>query len=142
MKTKNSGLLHLIYQFCSYFCVGGVAALVEWGCFFLLCNLLHIWYAAATVISFLISTLVNYLLGRRWTFKIQSGGKKTLHEALAVYAVSAVGLLFNLILMYFFVDLLNLSAMLSKIGATGIVFIWNFLSRKFFIYKKNEERVT
>jgi len=40
--------------------------------------------------------------------------------------------------MYIFVSKFNLPDMLSKIIATGIVFFYNFLVRKFIIYKNNE----
>ena len=138
MREQNDSLLKLVKQFCSYFCVGGVSALVEWACFYLFYYICGLWYAVATVAAFVFSTLTNYVLGRLWTFRAQSQ-KKSLREVLAVYAVSAVGLVFNLILMYLLVDIAHLPAMLSKVAATGLVFIWNFLSRKLFIYKETKE---
>ena len=129
-----------IKQFISYFFVGGVAAIVEWVMFFIFTNVLQINYFVSTVIAFIFSTTANWILGRITTFKDNNTYKdKKAKEAFLVFIVSAIGLLFNLILMYLFVTVMgfdsSLGKTLSKIAATGIVFIWNFLIRKLVIYK-------
>lgn len=129
-----------VRQFLSYFLVGGIAAIVEWGCFALFANLLNINYIAATCLAFVFSTSVNWLLGRFWTFRDSKTYKgKRAKEMFLVFAVSAAGLLLNMGLMYLLVSVLGLdTAMLKvidKMAATGIVFFWNFFIRKFVIYK-------
>lgn len=129
-----------IKQFISYFFVGGVAAIVEWVMFFIFANVLQINYFVSTVIAFIFSTTANWILGRITTFKDNNTYKdKKAKEAFFVFIVSAIGLLFNLILMYLFVTVMgfdsSLGKTLSKIAATGIVFIWNFLIRKLVIYR-------
>lgn len=129
-----------IKQFISYFFVGGVAAIVEWVVFFIFANVLQINYFVSTVIAFIFSTTANWILGRITTFKDNNTYKdKKAKEAFLVFIVSAIGLLFNLILMYLFVTVMgfdsSLGKTLSKIAATGIVFIWNFLIRKLVIYR-------
>ncbi len=129
-----------IKQFISYFFVGGVAAIVEWVMFFIFANVLQINYFVSTVIAFIFSTTANWILGRITTFKDNNTYKdKKAKEAFLVFIVSAIGLLFNLILMYLFVTVMgfdsSLGKTLSKIAATGIVFIWTFLIRKLVIYK-------
>ena len=128
-----------IKQFISYFGVGGAAALVEWGIFFLLVYLFNTPYLVATVLAFVVSTTVNWILGRMFAFKNSNyKGKKT-QELILVFVVSAVGLVCNMILMYLFVSVLgmtsNIRKTVSKVLSTGIVFFWNFLSRKYLIYK-------
>ena len=126
-----------IKQFISYFFVGGVAAIVEWVMFFIFANVLQINYFVSTVIAFIFSTTANWILGRITTFKDNNTYKDK--KAKEAFIVSAIGLLFNLILMYLFVTVMgfdsSLGKTLSKIAATGIVFIWNFLIRKLVIYK-------
>lgn len=129
-----------IKQFISYFFVGGVAAVVEWVMFFLFANVLQIHYFVSTVLAFIFSTSANWILGRITTFKDNVSYKdKKAKEAVLVFAVSAIGLLFNLVLMYLFVTVMGFDSSvgktLSKVAATGIVFIWNFLIRKLVIYK-------
>ena len=130
-----------IKQFISYFGVGGVSALVEWAVFSLLEYTLRIPYLLATVLAFLVSTTTNLILGRLFTFKDSAYTKNKKKEAVLVFFVSAVGLLFNMLLMYLFVEVAgfdsNLQKTIAKILSTGIVFIWNFLSRKLWIYKES-----
>lgn len=61
-------------------------------------------------------------------------------ELFLVFLVSAIGLGFNLLLMFIFVRLLGMNTNLlktaAKIMATGIVFVWNFVSRKIWIYRE------
>lgn len=123
-----------ITQFVVYFFVGGVAALVEWGSFYTLHKVAGLHYMFCVVISFILSTYVNWILGRFTVFKKAKRNKK-FEEISLVYLVSAIALLINIISMYFFVSLIHLPAMFSKVASTGIAFIWNFFSRKCFIYK-------
>ena len=122
-------------QFISYFFVGGAAALVEWLTYALFDNVLGMYYLLATICAFVCSTSVNWILGRVTTFKEKKYEKKG-KEVFLVFLVSGIGLLFNLFLMVIFVDKLHLYELFSKVMATGIVFIWNFLSRKFMIYRE------
>ena len=130
-----------IKQFLSYFGVGGVSALVEWAVFSLLEYLLDMPYLLATILAFIFSTTTNWFLGRTFTFKESAYKDKKAKEIFLVFLVSAIGLGFNLLLMYLFVDVFgmntNLLKTIAKIISTGIVFIWNFLSRKLWIYREN-----
>ena len=116
-----------------YLIVGGLATLVEWGAFYALNGLLRLHYMAATALAFVLSTAANWAFGRLILFR---GAKQnTAAELAKIYAVSVIGLLLNLAIMFVAVEKCGLSEMLSKIGATGIVFAWNFLIRKLVIYK-------
>lgn len=129
-----------VRQFISYFFVGGIAAVVEWVMFALFANVIALNYILATCLAFVFSTAANWILGRIWTFKDnRKYDDKKAKEILLVFTVSAIGLLFNMGLMYLFVTVMGLDTAVlktvSKIAATGIVFFWNFFVRKFVIYK-------
>ena len=119
--------------------MGGAAALVEWFSFYI-ADRLGVPYLISTIMAFLIATLVNWILGRIFTFRNSAYKDKKAKEAFLVFLVSAIGLGFNLLLMYLFVDIIGMNTgilrTLAKVLSTGIVFIWNFLSRKLWIYKK------
>ena len=130
-----------IKQFISYFFVGGMAAVVEWIMFFLFANVITLNYILSTVLAFIFSTTVNWILGRVFTFKNSKSYKNNVgKEAFAIFLVSAVGLLFNILLMYIFVTVIGFESVIgktvSKIVATGIVFVWNFLIRKLVDYRE------
>lgn len=131
-ERKNSPR-GLLIQLIQYGFVGGIAALVEWTSYFLVDTVLHWHYMLATVLSFLIATFVNWVAGRITLFR-NAAKNGTVNEILWVYFVSGIGLLLNLLLMYIFVTKVGIPGVPAKIAATGLVFIWNFISRKIFIY--------
>ena len=130
-----------IHQFITYFCVGGIATVVDWVLFYILANVLNIHYSVSTIISFIFSTVVNWFVGRIWTFKDNEKYKDNKgRELVLIFAVSAVGMGANVLLMWIFVTLLGMDSpflkMVSKILSTTIVFFWNFFSRKLIIYRE------
>ena len=52
--------------------------------------------------------------------------------------LSIIGLGINSLIMYISVDFINLDAKLSKVIATGIVMVYNFITRKIFIEVKEK----
>jgi len=126
-----------------YLFVGGTAALVEWSIFYVLLHFvlfrLPLSLAAValigTCIAYCLSTLYHYFLGNILVFNSGARfGKGT--ELGLVFVVSCLGLGLNLVLMYIFVGGLNWSPMFSKILASFLCVAWNYLARKYFIFKE------
>ena len=126
--TDNEFVKIILYLF-----VGGTAALVEWGLFYLFTAAAGINYLVATAGAYFLSTLYHYFLGNVLVFT--SGARYGKAKELSlVFLVSGMGLLFNLILMYIFVGIFGLNGLVSKIAATCIVVVWNYLARKKWIF--------
>ena len=53
--------------------------------------------------------------------------------------LSVIGLGINQILMWVCVDKLHVHYMISKIGVTGVVMLYNFITRKLILEKHNKE---
>ncbi len=125
-----------------YLFVGGTAALVEWALFYLLLHYLlgglglslTALAMASTSIAFGLSTLYHYFLGNVLVFDSGSRYGRG-REISLVFLVSVLGLGFNLLLMYAFVSVLGWNPMLSKVLASCIVVVWNYLSRKRWIFR-------
>ena len=135
--TNNEFVKIILYLF-----VGGTAALVEWGLFYLFFYYLLVGLGlsvdvltmVATALAFGLSTLYHYFLGNILVF--DSGSKYDKSKELSlVFLVSIMGLVFNLALMYVFVGLLSWQPMLAKVITSCIVVVWNYLSRKKWIFK-------
>ena len=89
--------------------------------------------AAAAAAAFCLATLYHYFLGNILVFT--SGARYEKGKELSlVFAVSIMGLAFNLILMYIFVGMMLLQPMFAKVLASCIVVIWNYLARKKWIF--------
>lgn len=117
-----------------YLIIGGVATIAEWIIFYLINGVCSWHYIYATVIAYIFSTFVNWLSGRLILFK--ESKKSIAFELISIYAASVIGLLLNMVIMWMAVEICHLQEMLSKIIATGLVFVWNYLIRKMFIYKE------
>ena len=135
--TNNEFIKVILYLF-----VGGTAALVEWGLFYLFFYYLLAGLGlsvdtltmVATALAFGLSTLYHYFLGNILVF--DSGSKYDKSKELSlVFLVSIMGLVFNLILMYIFVGVLAWQPMFAKVLTSCIVVVWNYLSRKKWIFK-------
>lgn len=122
----------MLGQLFLYLIVGGIATLVEWVLFYVFNAKMGFHYMPATALAFMVSTFANWLAGKLILFNDWSN---VIPEIIKIYATSIAGLFFNLALMWIMVDIIGLQEMLSKIIATGIVFMWNFLIRKYAIYK-------
>ena len=125
-----------------YLFVGVTAALLEWGLFYVLIHYLLNGFGwgitsltmTATAMAFCLSTLFHYFLGNILVFDSGSRYKRG-KELSLVFLVSIMGLVFNLLLMYIFVTLLSWEPMLSKVLTSCIVVVWNYLSRKKWIFR-------
>ena len=116
-----------------YFAVGGAAACVDIGLFMLFAQALGLPYLRVAAGSFVLATLVNYLLSVRFVFV--SGARFARRwEVLLVFVVSAIGLGINQLILAACVELAGFNLLLAKLTATGVVFFWNYLARRFFVF--------
>lgn len=119
-----------------YFLVGGIAAVVDISIFSIFAKVLGYNYIFIGAISFTVATFVNYILSIRFVF--QSCVRYTKRsEVIVVYAVSAAGLLINLIVLYLCIGIFHVEKIISKVIATGIVFFWNYFIRKYYVFNSN-----
>lgn len=116
-----------------YFFVGGTAAVVDIGLFAIFAGYLGLPWIPVSIATFILATLVNYLLSIRFVF--ESGVRHQKHVELAgVFVVSGLALLVNQLALYIAIELLGLQLIISKIIATGVVFFWNYYGRSKFVF--------
>lgn len=121
-----------------YFFVGGAAAAVDIGIFFVFAKLAGYDYLLVGCIGFLVATAVNYALSVKHVFR--SGVRYSKGREIAlVYLVSMVGLAINQSVLYLLVAQLHIELMLAKLVATGVVFFWNFSVRYFIIFRTSSD---
>lgn len=120
-----------LYQ---YLVVGGISALVDISLFLMLRETIDLHYLILATGSFIVATLVNFLLCNRFVFKQEQVRSQEARFALT-YLVSGVGLSIHHACLFFAFEFLALPIVLSKLFAMGVAFAWNFLSRKHFVFK-------
>ncbi|MBR3660500.1 MAG: GtrA family protein [Bacilli bacterium] len=121
----------LFSQLIKFGIVGVLATILEWGIFYVLTNILNIHYILSTAIAFLTSTIFNYLLSVKYVFDVNKEKSKSNFIFFVVFSIIGLGL--NELILWISIEKLNLYNMIGKIIATGIVMIFNFITRKLFL---------
>lgn len=112
--------------------VGGTAFLIDYGILFCLTEYAHINYLISGVFSFAISVIYNYILSKVWVFDAKKDNNKVTEFVIFV-VLSIIGLGINQLIMYVGVEKFGIYYMLTKIIATVIVMVYNFVTRKMFM---------
>lgn len=138
----------LMEQILKFGVVGFICFLIDFGITTGFTNILGVHYLISKFLGFVISAIVNYLLSIKYVFteKKEMDKKK---EFTVFLILSAFGLLINEIVMYVCIDGAyahsaflqekisdGLMVSISSIIATGIVMVYNFISRKLFLERK------
>jgi putative flippase GtrA len=116
-----------------YFLVGGAAAVVDIGLFLYFAQRLGMPYLRVGAASFVVATLVNYLLSVRFVF-VSGQRFRRRWEVVLVFAVSLVGLGINSAILWAGVEHAHSPLLLAKVAATGVVFFWNFAARRVLVF--------
>jgi len=138
----------LLHQIIKFGIVGVLCFCIDFAIVVLLNSALNVHYIIATFFGFTISVIVNYLLSMKYVFtrKEELDRKK---EFVAFVILSVMGLGLNEVIMLFCMEVVyanwnwietllshKMAVAGSKIFATGIVMVFNFVTRKIFLEQK------
>ncbi len=127
-RLKNSH-----WEFIKFVISGGLSALLEMFLLILFVEHFKIGYLIANSISFIVTNIFNYLLSRYWVF---GKSDRIIHiEASLFFTIVGIGLTINQLIMWYFVDVLHYNYKFSKVIAMILVVAWNFIGKKFFVFK-------
>lgn len=90
-------------------------------------------YMAATVVSYLVSSVIGYALNRIWVFKAKN--TKVSSSALKYYIVYGSSLLINIGCMYLWVNILGLSKYIAPILTLCITVPFNYIFSRLWAFK-------
>lgn len=127
----------LIEQIMKFGVVGFLCFFIDYGLMILFTEAFHINYLVSAALSFSISTIVNYSLSMRYVFKSKKDANK-INEFILFVVLSVIGLGVNEAAMWIAVEGLGIHYMISKIGATAVVMVFNFVTRKILLEDKSE----
>ncbi len=134
---ERAKMSKLIKQIIRFGFVGGTAFVIDFGVFWLLTEFVGINYLLSNVVAFTVSVIYNYILSIYWVFDTKKTGNKVF-EAVVFIVLSVVGLGINEAIIWLCVDKLTFHSLLSKIIATAIVMVYNFITRKLFLEKREK----
>lgn len=129
LKTKTEKLFIQIFKFGI---VGGTAFIIDFIFLYLFKEFCHFPVILANTLSFCISVVYNYIASVQWVFDVNK--EKNAKKQFVIFIIfSVIGLLLNDLIMWISVDFLSIYYLVSKIIATFIVMIFNFITRKIFL---------
>lgn len=95
-------------------------------------------YILGTALGFTVGLLVNYALSVLFVFE-QTDKGKTAYGFVVFALLSLIGLGLHFLGMYVGNTLWGINAWIVKILMTGLVLIYNFVSKKLILFKKSEK---
>jgi len=117
----------------AYFFVGGVSFLANFVVFLLITRMTPSHWVAANLAGFVVGTLVNYILSVTLVFESRIFTRRR-PEIVLTGIVSAIGVGLETALIYVGHELVHVDLNLAKLGATGMVFFWNYGARRFLVF--------
>jgi len=111
-----------------------IATALDFFCLILLVELFAVWYVAATAIAASIGAIINFLLGRHWSFPATDD---VLHQQAIRYFWVALGsLLLNIFGVFALTELLNFQYLISKsLTAILVGFTFNYPLHRYYVFK-------
>lgn len=137
-KGSSMDLKPLVEQFLKFGVVGVVAFVVDYGVLMLLSQCLGWDPVISSVISFVVSVVVNYVGSMHFVFERRDDLSRR-REFSTFVILSAVGLVINSACIWVGTGIFGsgaLSVTVTKVLATIIVSVWNFVSRKHWLEAK------
>ena len=121
----------------NYLIVGFLTTLVSIIIYFTFTKIIHINYMISNIISWVGSVLFAYITNKKFVFKSTCETKKqVIKEIYQFFNYRILSLIIDILLMYVFVELINVDDMISKIIVQIIVIILNYVFSKLFVFKK------
>ena len=128
----------LIEQILKFGIVGFIAFIIDYGLLALLTEVCGINYLMSASLSFIASVVFNYAASMRYVFRHKEGMSKT-REFTIFVMLSVIGLVINNACMWAGVELCGIHYLITKLVATFIVMVWNFVTRKIFLDSSVEQ---
>lgn len=120
-----------------YAIVGVIGTSIDLGSLYLFVELGHIPVILASVFSFLLAVVNNFILNKVWTFQNKSKNYRKLFIKFLI--VSVVGLGLTIFCMHLFVNIVHIWYILAKALTSLVVLSWNFLGNKFWTFYINQK---
>lgn len=123
---------NLIKQIIKFGFVGGIAFVIDYALLIICKEIFHLSIPLSVAVAFTISVIFNYILSIKWIFKVDKSKSKKRNFILFVL-LSIVGLVITELIMKIGTENLKINYIIVKVIATGIVMVFNFVTRKLFL---------
>ncbi|MCI8547665.1 MAG: GtrA family protein [Bacilli bacterium] len=130
----NKKIEKLIIQIIKFIIVGGTAFILDFLFLYLFKEIFDLSILVSNTLSFCISVIYNYIASTKWVFDLKKERSKEKNFIIFII-FSILGLIINDTIMLIMNDKIKIHYLISKIMATILVMIFNFITRKKFLEK-------
>jgi len=121
-----------LLKFIKFCIVGFSGVFVDFGTTYFFKEVLKVQKYIANAIGFSLAATTNYLLNRTWTF--HSTNPQVFQEFSRFFIIALIGLGINSTIIWLMNGKFKVNFYLSKLVATVIVTLWNFLINAYFTF--------
>lgn len=126
-------IMKVVRQFILYGLIGLVAMGIDFALTYSLTEYLGWYYLLSVVVAFIIASMVNFVLQKKFTFRCTE--KNIVKQYLLFAVIGVFGMLINVVTVFVSVEYFQLWYMYGKVIATFIAFFWNFGANKFLTFR-------
>jgi len=113
-----------------FFFAGIAAVSTDCGTYYLLINIFN--YSTSKIISFILGTIVAYILNKYWTFERY---EKSFAEIVKFTLLYSATLVANVLTNKFVLDISGNTVFLAFLSATGVSTVLNFIGQKWWVFR-------
>ncbi len=125
-------------QIVKYLIAGGTSTSADLLIYFIFTYLVGLWYIESSVLSFTIAFWISFILQKFWTFR-DKNTEKMMKQTYLYFFVAIINLGISTLLIYLFVDYINIHKFISKIFANIIIATESFFVYRYFIFAKTSK---
>lgn len=139
--TKIKELIKKYEEIIKYLIIGVATTALNYIVFALLINIANIEMHTSNIIAWFVSVIFAYFTNKLFVFESKSFKLNILGKEILSFGTARIlSLVLEEIILYVFVNLLNMNQLIIKLIANVIVVIVNYILSKFIIFRKPKEK--
>lgn len=143
-KNKYTNLLVELYykykEIFDYLFFGGLVTIVNFISYYISANIIGVDKIVSNLIAFIISVIFAYVVNKEYVFETKWEGIQNVFKEFSSFVISRIGtgLLCDILIFAFMINILNINDVISKIFTQILVVILNYIVGKWFVFKQKK----
>ena len=136
-------LVELYYKYkeiFDYLFFGGLVTIVNFISYYIPANIIGVDKIVSNLIAFIISVIFAYIVNKEYVFETKWEGIQNVFKEFSSFVISRIGtgLLCDILIFAFMINILNINDVISKIFTQILVVILNYIIGKWFVFKQKK----
>lgn len=143
-KNKYTNILVELYykykEIFDYLFFGGLVTIVNFISYYIPANIIGVDKIVSNLIAFIISVIFAYVVNKEYVFETKWEGIQNVFKEFSSFVISRIGtgLLCDILIFAFMINILNINDVISKIFTQILVVILNYIIGKWFVFKQKK----